>query len=103
MDLEPCKFKTMYMASLDVKTAFDVAKRSVVLKIFSDWYPRSRGGCLSGRDAGREGSACFENCETEFRDSKCIGQGGVEAPVLRGRVAQYVVWKAEERWKARRW
>ena len=34
MDLEPCNFKTMYMASLDVKTAFDVAKPSVVLTFF---------------------------------------------------------------------
>ena len=55
-DLEPGKFKykTMYMASLDVKTAFDVAKPSVVSKIFSDWYPRSRGGRFTGRDAGRK-------------------------------------------------
>ena len=36
-DLEPGKFKykTMYVASLDVKTAFDVAKPSVVSKILS--------------------------------------------------------------------
>ena len=32
-----------------------------------------------------KGSAWFENCETEFRYSKCIRQGGVEAPVLWGR------------------
>ena len=49
------------------------------------------------------GSARFENCETQFRYSKCIRQGGVEAPVLSGRVAKYVLWKAEERWKARGW
>ena len=28
------------------------------------------------------GSACFENCEIEFRYSKCIRQGGVEAPAV---------------------
>ena len=27
-------------------------------------------------------SACLENCETEFRCSRCIRQGSVEAPVL---------------------
>ena len=27
-----------------------------------------------------KGSACFENCETEFRYSRCIRQGSVEAP-----------------------
>ena len=49
-----------------------------------------------------QGSACFEN-ETEFRFSRCIRQGGVEAPVLWGRVAKYVWWEAEKQWKARGW
>ena len=49
------------------------------------------------------GSACFENCETEFRHSKCIRQGGVEVPVLWRRLANCVQWKAEEMWKARGW
>ena len=40
-------------------------------------------------------SACFENSETEFRYWRCIRQGGVEAPVLWGRVAKYVLWKAK--------
>ena len=44
-----------------------------------------------------QGSACFEHRETEFRHSRCIRQGGVEAPVLWGRVARYVLWKAEEK------
>ena len=48
-------------------------------------------------------SACFENSETEFRYSRCIRQGGVEAPVLWGRAAKYVLWKAEEIWKAKGW
>ena len=67
------------MANLDVKLAFDVTKPSVVSKILS----------LSG-DHGHvvaalleemqdvQGSASFENCETEFRYSRCIRQGGVE-------------------------
>ena len=58
-DLEPGKFfkyKTVYSSKLGcVKTAFDVAKPSVVSKILStDWYPRSRGGRFASRDAGRE-------------------------------------------------
>ena len=48
-------------------------------------------------------SLCFENCETELRHSKCIRQGGVEAPVLWGRMAKYVSWKAEEQWKTTGW
>ena len=39
----------------------------------------------------------------EFRYSRCIRQGGVEAPVLWGRVAKYVLWKAEEKWRAKGW
>ena len=48
-------------------------------------------------------SACFENNETEFWYSRCIRQGGVEARVLWGRVAKYVLWKAEGKWKAKGW
>ena len=45
LELGKFKYKTMYMASLDVKTAFDVAKPSVVSKILSligttvTWWP----------------------------------------------------------------
>ena len=53
-----------------------------------------RGCGSAGRDAGLQGSACFENCETEFRYSKCIRQGGAEAPVLWVRVAKYVLRRA---------
>ena len=49
------------------------------------------------------GSGCFENSETAFRYSRCIRQGGVETPVLRGRVAKCVLWKVEEKWEANGW
>ena len=39
--------------------------------------------------------------ETEFQYSRCIRQEGVEAPVLWGRVAKYVLWRAEEKWRAK--
>ena len=48
-------------------------------------------------------SACFENSETEFRYVGAIRRGGVEAPVLWGRVAKYVFRKAEDKWKATSW
>ena len=84
---------TAFIAALDVKTAFDVAKPSVVHGHLT--------AVLSAemRDVGR----CFEKSETEFRDSRCIRQGGVEAPVLWGRVAKCVLWKAEENWKTKGW
>ena len=93
----------MYMASLDVKTAFGVDRPSVVSKILS--LIRTHGHVVAALLAEMQdvkGSACFEHCETEFRYSKCIRQGGVEAPVLWGRVATYVLWKVEEKWKSQR-
>ena len=89
------------MASLDVKTAFDMAKPSVVSKILTHldrctWT--SDGGSAGRKMQDVRGSASFENCETEFRYSRCIRQGGVEALVLWGRVAKYVLRKAEEKW-----
>ena len=68
-----------FVASLDVETAFDVAKLSVHGHVVVDVT----------------GSACFENFE--------IRQGGVEALVLWGRVAKYMLWKADEKWEARGW
>ena len=52
---------------------------------------------ISGGDEGREGSAYFETCETEFRFSRCIRQGSVEAPPVIRKVAKYVLWQAEEK------
>ena len=49
------------------------------------------------------GSACFENCETEFRHSEMYSASRVGAPVLWGRVAKYVSLKAEEKWKTNSW
>ena len=47
------------------------------------------------------GSPSFENSETEFRYSRSIRQGGVEAPMMWGRVAKCVLCKAEEKWRAK--
>ena len=78
-DLEPGKFKykTMYFARLDVKTAFHVAKPSVLSKILSliDTHSHVVAALLAEMQDVK-GSACFENCETDFRYSKCIQQGG---------------------------
>ena len=49
------------------------------------------------------GATCFENCETEFHQSRCIPQGGVCTPVFWRRVAQYGLWKAGGKRKAKGW
>ena len=80
-----------------MKTAFDVAKPSVVSKILTltGVHGHLTAALLAEMQDVR-GSASFENSETEFRYSRCFRQGGVEAPMPWGRVAQYVLWKAEE-------
>ena len=69
-DLQPgsYRYKTALMASLDVITAFDVAKPAVVSKILS--FTGVHGHVATALLAEMQdvrGSACFENRETEFR------------------------------------
>ena len=105
-DLQPGLFRynTAIMASLDVKTAFDVARSTVVSKILTliGVHGHLTAAPLAEMRDVRE-SASFENSETEVRYSRCIRQGGVEAPVLWGRVAKDVLWKAEKKWKIKGW
>ena len=91
VDLQPGRFRynTAFMASLDVKKAFDVAKPSVVPKILTltGVHGHLTAALLAEMQDVR-GSGSFENSETEFRYSRCISQGNVSAPVLFGRVCQ---------------
>ena len=62
------KCQTAFMASLDVKTPFDVAKPSVVSRKLT--YVGTRGHVVEAlleemKDV--RGSACSENCDTGFR------------------------------------
>ena len=55
VDLQPGRFRynTAFMASLDVKTAFDVARPAVVSKILTlTGVQRTPDGGLAGRNAG---------------------------------------------------
>ena len=93
-DLEPafCKYDAAFLASLDVRTAFDAIKPSVVSRILALTGVHGHvSAALLAEMQDVQGSTCFENCETEFRYSRCIRQGGLEAPVLRGRVAKQCV------------
>ena len=106
VDLQPGRFRynTAFMASLDVKTAFDVAKPAVVSKILSlTGVHGNLTAALLAEMQDVRGSGSLENCETEFRYSRCIRQGGVEAPVLWRRSAKFVLWNAEEKWRAKGW
>ena len=66
-DFQPGLYRhnTAFTASLDVKTALDVAKPSVVSRILSR-SPRTLDGCFVGRNARLSWIRVFENSETEF-------------------------------------
>ena len=96
-----------FVASLYVRTVFDVARPSVVSRILT--CMRTCGHVVAAlldqmKDA--KGSARFENCETEFRYSWCTRQGSVEASLFFGerrerKVAKYVLRKGEGKWKSK--
>ena len=74
----------MYVASMDIKTAFDVARPKHIAKIMGDqnvhgWIVAA----LLREKAGLEGQTTFENVECTFPFARCIRQGSVEAPRLR--------------------
>ena len=101
---EGFRYNTAFMTSLDVKTAFDVAEPSVVSKILTRTGVHGHlTAALLAEMQDVWGSASFENCETEFRYSRCIRQGGVEAPVVWRRTAKHVLWKAKEKRRAQGW
>ena len=79
-DLAPgiYRYKTAFISSLDVETAFDVGKLLVVSFLLIGVSGHVVAAFLAEMQDVR-GSACFENCETAFRYSRCIRQGGVEA------------------------
>ena len=79
------------------KTAFDVAKPSVVSKILSVTGVHGHvAAALLAEMQDVQGSACFENCETA-----ASATAAWRPPVLWGRVGKYVLRKAGEKWKAR--
>ena len=75
----------MYLASLDIKTAFDEAEPKHVAIILNghNW--------LSGK-------ATFECVESSFSFNRCLRQGSVEAPRLWQKMATQILANVEEEW-----
>ena len=68
------------MASLDFKTAFVMAKTICGVSIFTlDGGTRTLCGSSLDEMKDVRGSACFQDCEMEFRYSRCIGREGLRA------------------------
>ena len=75
------RFPTMYVSSMDIRTAFVVAKPQHIAKDLEELH----GGpiaALLGEIDDLDGEANLENMESTFPFTKCIRQGSVEAPRL---------------------
>ena len=93
----------MYIANMDIKTAFDVARPKNSAKVFGGQIsPRM---AYSGPVTSHEGTeahgwiatvsithATFENIESRFNVSRCIRHGSVEAPTLGLKLAKQIFW-----------
>ena len=95
---------TMYMASLDIKTAFDEAKPKHMAKIMDNH--NTHGWIIAAllrEMSGLSGKAIFECVESSFAISRCLRQKSVEAPRLWQKMATQIwVNVEEERMKKRK-
>ena len=71
---------TMYLANMDIKTVFDVARPKHIARIMEDhnahgWIIAT----LLREMTGSEGQAVFECVESEVSFARCIRQGSVDA------------------------
>ena len=88
---------TMYMASLDIKTAFDEAKPKHVAQIMDSH--NTHGWLIAAllrEMSGLEGKAMFECVESSFVFNRCLRQGSVEAPRLWQKMATQILANVEE-------
>ena len=72
---------TMYMGSLDIKSAFDEARPMHIARIMEShnlhgWLIAA----LLREMSGLEGGSMFECVESSFTFNRCLRQGSVEAP-----------------------
>ena len=90
---------TMYLASLNIRTAFDEAKPKHVARIFDDH--NTHGWLIAAvlrEMSGLSGTASCESVESRFRFNKCPRQGSVEAPRLWKKMASQTLANVEEEW-----
>ena len=84
-------------ASMDIKTAFDVARPKHVAKFMGDesvhvWIVAA----FLLEMVGCEGRATFENVECTFPFTRCVRQGGAQTPRLWLKMAMQISWNVEE-------
>ena len=94
---------TMYMASWDIKTAFDEAKPKHVAKIMDSH--NTQGWLIAAllrEMSGLSGKAIFECVESSFAFNRCLRQGSAEAPRLWQKMATQILANVEEEWMKKR-
>ena len=90
---------TLYLASLDIKTAFDEARPKHVAKIMDS--RNTHGWIIAAflREMSRlSGKATFECVESSFAFNRCLRQGSVEAPRLWQKMTTQMLANVEEEW-----
>ena len=94
---------TPYVATMEVKTAFDVANPEHIANIMDSQKTHGKPecsrldhGCL-GEMTNLEGKATFESVECCFPFTECIRQGSVEAPRLWLKMALKILWNGGRR------
>ena len=94
---------TKYLASLDIKTAFDEAQPKHVAKIMDNH--KTHGwiiAALSREMSGMSGKSMFEWVESSFAFNRCSRQGSVEAPRMWQKMATHILANVEEEWMKQR-
>ena len=93
---------TMYLASLDIKTAFDEAKTKHVAQMAQIFDSHDTHGWLIAallrEMSGLSGTAMFELVESSFVFNRCLRQGSMEAPRLWQKMATQILANMEEEW-----
>ena len=87
---------TMYIASMDIRTAFDVARPKSKKSGRSEppWWITAV--FLFRGMRGLKGQATFESVDSTFNYTWCIRQGSVEAPTLWLTWAEHLRWNVEK-------
>ena len=95
--------RTMYLASLNKRTAFDEAKQKHVAGILDDH--NTHGWLIAAllrEMSGLSGTASCESVESRSSFNRCLRQGSVEAPRLWQKMASQTLSNVEEEWMMKR-
>ena len=92
--------RTMFLASLDIKTAFDEARpRHVANNVERHDQHGWLIAAILREMSGLEGKAMCECVESSFTPNRCLRQGSVEASQLWQMMAAQLLASVEEKWK----